>query len=212
MRGKEVVVEEINEDIDLSLSLSLNERFGVDPQRNHKLTGAPSHLINPHQRRSAVFNENGSVEVKMRPSFPTGPRVMETRRQEVQSLAPMDANRRSLHSSGSSTISYFQNQIIEGHGFPANIGSADKNRANGREFKKVSEMPHVYTTISGRKINGYLSKYNQEETRILCACHAISMTPAEFIKHAGGGDVAFPERHITVMPVVGDGEVVNPHY
>ncbi|XP_074360090.1 ninja-family protein AFP3-like [Apium graveolens] len=211
MRGKEAVVEEINEDIDLSLSLSLNGRFGVDPQRNHKLTGAPSHLINPHQRRSAVFNENGSVEVKMRPSFPTGPRVMETRRQEV-SLAPMDANRRSLHSSGSSTISYFQNQIIEGHGFPANIGSADKNRANEREFKKVSEMPHVYTTISGRKINGYLSKYNQEETRILCACHAFSMTPAEFIKHAGGGNVAFPERHITVMPVVGDGEVVNPHY
>ncbi|XP_074360091.1 ninja-family protein AFP3-like [Apium graveolens] len=194
MRGKEAVVDEINEDIDLSLSLSLNGRLGVDPQRNHKLTGAPSHLINPHQRRSAVFNENG------------------VGRQEVQSLAPMDANRRSLHSSGSSTISYFQNQIIEGHGFPANICSADKNRAKGREFKKVSEMPHVYTTICGRKINGYLSKYNQEETRILCACHAFSMTPAEFIKHAGGGDVAFPERHITVKPVFGDGEVVNQHY
>ncbi|XP_074383301.1 ninja-family protein AFP3-like [Apium graveolens] len=182
MRGKEAVVEEINEDIDLSLSLSLNGRFGVDPQRNRKLTGAPSHLINSHQR------------------------------QEVQSLAPMDANRRSLHSSGSSTISYFQNQIIEAHGFPANICSADKNRAKGREFKKLSEMPHVYTTISGRKINGYLSKYNQEETRILCACHAFSMTPAEFIKHAGCGDVAFPERHITVKPVFGDGEVVNQHY
>ncbi|XP_074360089.1 ninja-family protein AFP3-like [Apium graveolens] len=173
MRGKEAVVDVINEDIDLSLSLSLNGRFGVDPQRSHKLTGAPSHLINPHQRRSAVLNENG-VEVKMWPSFPTGLRVMETIRQEA-----MDSL---------------------------------QNRANGREFKKVSEMPHVCTTISGRKINGYLSKYNQEETRILCACHAFSMTPAEFIKHAGGGDVAFPERHITVMPVVGDGEVVNPHY
>ncbi|XP_074364518.1 ninja-family protein AFP3-like [Apium graveolens] len=158
MRGKEAVVEEINEEIDLSLSLSLNGRFGVDPQRNHKLTGAP-----------------------------------------------MDANRRSLHSSGSLTISYFQNQSLKAM-------DSLQNRANGREFKKVSEMPHVCTTISGRKINGYLSKYNQEETRILCACHAFSMTPAEFIKHAGGGDVAFPERHITVMPVVGDGEVVNPHY
>ncbi|XP_074361543.1 ninja-family protein AFP3-like [Apium graveolens] len=200
MRGKEAVVEEINEDIDLSLSLSLNGRFGVDPQRNRKLTGAPSHLINPHQR------------------------------QEVQSLAPMDANMRSLHSSRSSTISYFQNQIIEDnlihYSLPYFLGLLEPAAAhiffplyyyiynptvitiaNSNEFEILT-----YTTISGRKINGYLSKYNQEETRILCACHGFSMTPAEFIKHAGGGDVAFLERHITVQPVGGDGEVVNPHY
>lgn len=108
-------------------------------------------------------------------------------------------------------------QITGVQGFPANIGcSADQTRgkpaekAKGREFNKIEDMPKVYTTISGPKINGYLSKYNKEEIRILCACHAVSMTPAQFIKHAGGGDVAFPERYITVKPPVGDGEVANP--
>lgn len=116
MRGKETVGEDTNKDIDLNLSLSLNGRFGVDPQRNHKITvqsSTPNVLVNPHQRRSA--------ERKVWPFFPTSPRVnqMGRGRNEVQSLALMDANRRrSLESSGSSTITYFQNQIIEGNIHP----------------------------------------------------------------------------------------------
>ncbi|KAK1364129.1 hypothetical protein POM88_039690 [Heracleum sosnowskyi] len=236
MKGKETVVEETDGNIDLNLSLSLNGRFGVDPQRNRKVTGPSSHsnvLITPGQRSSAVFNENGA-ELKKWPSLPTGTegKEMGIRRQELQSLALMDANkRRSLDSSSSSTISYFQNQTIEGHGFPANIGcSAYKNQGNsvqvvaenmsrkakpaqevnGRVFRKLEDMPHVFTTISGRKIKGFLSQYDKEGISIICACHCYSMTPAEFIKHAGGGNVANPERQIIIKHAVGDGEVVNP--
>lgn len=83
-------------------------------------------------------------------------------------------------------------------------------KVKGREFDKVADMPKVFTTISGQMIKGFLAKYNVEEIRILCACHAFSMTPAQFIKHAGGGDVARPERYIFMKHTVGDGEVINP--
>lgn len=101
MIGKETVVEETNGDIDLNLSLSLNGRFGVDPQRTSKVSGS---------------SENGA-ELKMWPSLPTGKGVKEmgTGSKEVQSLALMNANKRSLDCCGSSTITYFHNLNIEGN-------------------------------------------------------------------------------------------------
>ncbi|XP_010906162.1 ninja-family protein AFP3 isoform X2 [Elaeis guineensis] len=81
-------------------------------------------------------------------------------------------------------------------------------RPNGaaREMERnmMEEMPCVSTTgdgPNGRRIEGFLYRYRKgEEVRIVCVCHGSFLTPAEFVRHAGGGDVAHPLRHIVVNP------------
>lgn len=72
-----------------------------------------------------------------------------------------------------------------------------------KDFKNLFEdMPSVTTKgegPNGKKIEGFLYKYGKgEEVRILCVCHGSFLTPAEFVKHAGGGDVTNPLKHIVV--------------
>ena len=68
----------------------------------------------------------------------------------------------------------------------------------------MEDMPCVFTKgdgPNGRRIEGILYKYGKgEEVRIMCVCHGNFLSPAEFVKHAGGGDVAYPLRHIVVNP------------
>ncbi|RWW61304.1 hypothetical protein BHE74_00031649 [Ensete ventricosum] len=78
-------------------------------------------------------------------------------------------------------------------------------RANGikeMERKMMEKMPFVSTRgdgPNGRRIEGFLYKYRKgEEVRIVCVCHGSFLTPAEFVKHAGGHDVTNPLRHIVV--------------
>ncbi|KAF5205174.1 Ninja-family protein [Thalictrum thalictroides] len=70
------------------------------------------------------------------------------------------------------------------------------------EPKVMEEMPYVSTKgdgPNGKRIEGLLFKYKKgEEVRIVCVCHGTFHTPAEFIKHAGGDDVAHPLRHIVM--------------
>ncbi|KAF9624558.1 hypothetical protein IFM89_011732 [Coptis chinensis] len=71
-------------------------------------------------------------------------------------------------------------------------------------MKVMEEMPCVSTKgdgPNGRRIEGFLYRYKKgEEVRIVCVCHGSFLTPAEFVKHAGGGDVEHPLRHIVVSP------------
>ncbi|KAI3665825.1 hypothetical protein L6452_44460 [Arctium lappa] len=68
----------------------------------------------------------------------------------------------------------------------------------------LADMPCVSTKgdgINGKKIEGFLYRYRKgEEVRIVCVCHGSFLTPAEFVKHGGGGDVEHPLRHIVVNP------------
>ncbi|CAO2813830.1 unnamed protein product [Amaranthus hypochondriacus] len=68
----------------------------------------------------------------------------------------------------------------------------------------LADMPCVSTKGDGphgKRIDGFLYRYKKrEEVRIVCVCHGNFLTPAEFIKHAGGGDVEHPLRHIVVNP------------
>ncbi|KAL5987869.1 hypothetical protein ACLOJK_035625 [Asimina triloba] len=68
----------------------------------------------------------------------------------------------------------------------------------------MEEMPCVSTRgdgPNGRRIEGFLYKYRMgQEVRIVCVCHGSFLSPAEFVRHAGGGDVAHPLRHIVVNP------------
>lgn len=65
-------------------------------------------------------------------------------------------------------------------------------------------MPNVSTKgdgPSGKRIEGFLYRYKKgEQVKIVCVCHGGFLSPAEFVKHAGGGDVAHPLKHIVVYP------------
>ncbi|GJX17140.1 ninja-family protein AFP3-like protein [Tanacetum coccineum] len=83
--------------------------------------------------------------------------------------------------------------------------NVDRNRSKDETLKMMlSDMPCVSTKgdgINGNKIEGFLYRYRKgEEVRIVCVCHGSFLTPAEFVKHGGGGDVEHPLRHIVVNP------------
>ncbi|XP_042439290.1 protein NINJA homolog 1-like [Zingiber officinale] len=63
-------------------------------------------------------------------------------------------------------------------------------------------MPLVSATgdgPNGKTITGFLHSYTNSEVRILCVCHGISLTPAEFVGHAGATDVSQPLKQIVVV-------------
>ncbi|KAJ0981963.1 hypothetical protein J5N97_010218 [Dioscorea zingiberensis] len=78
------------------------------------------------------------------------------------------------------------------------------NEVSEMERSMMEEMPCVSTKgdgPNGRRVEGFLYKYRKgEEVRIVCVCHGSFLTPAEFVKHGGGGDVDHPLRHIVVNP------------
>ncbi|KAK4360712.1 hypothetical protein RND71_019664 [Anisodus tanguticus] len=80
----------------------------------------------------------------------------------------------------------------------------------GKEAKEMFRsfmlnMPCVSTRgdgPNGKKIEGFLYGYKKgEEVKIVCVCHGSFLSPAEFVKHAGGGDVEHPLRHIVIDPI-----------
>ncbi|KAJ6429541.1 hypothetical protein OIU84_021026 [Salix udensis] len=82
----------------------------------------------------------------------------------------------------------------------------DSAENTGREIgtNAMEDMPCVFTKgdgPDGRSVDGILYKYGKgEEVRIMCVCHGSFLSPAEFVKHAGGSDVDHPLRHIVVNP------------
>ncbi|KAK4751320.1 hypothetical protein SAY87_004802 [Trapa incisa] len=92
-----------------------------------------------------------------------------------------------------------------GSSAPANGLGLPPRVAGGKVGKNVpEEMPFVFTKGSGpdgKRVEGFLYRYHKgEEVRIVCVCHGSFLSPAEFVRHAGGGDVANPMRQILVMP------------
>lgn len=70
-------------------------------------------------------------------------------------------------------------------------------------IKMMKLMPSVTTTgngPSGRKIKGLLYKFVKGHVSIVCVCHGVFLTPAEFVKHAGGSDVENPMKLINIVP------------
>ncbi|XP_047311553.1 ninja-family protein AFP3-like isoform X2 [Impatiens glandulifera] len=87
-----------------------------------------------------------------------------------------------------------------------NGGGLREGSSEAKEMlkKALLDMPYVSTTgegTDGRKIGGFLYRYSKgEEAKIVCVCHGSFLSPAEFVKHAGGGDVSHPLKHILVSP------------
>ncbi|KAI4328553.1 hypothetical protein L6164_020897 [Bauhinia variegata] len=84
------------------------------------------------------------------------------------------------------------------------VSRSAKNRGREIGTNSMEDMPCVFTKgdgPNGKRIEGILYRYGKgEEVRIMCVCHGNFLSPAEFVKHAGGGDVAYPLRHIVVNP------------
>lgn len=86
------------------------------------------------------------------------------------------------------------------------LGSLTMRTSSTSDIRKsmMEDMPMVSSKVeglNGRKIDGFLYRYSKgEDVRIVCVCHGNFLTPAEFVKHAGGGDVSNPLRHIVVNP------------
>ncbi|CAJ1833212.1 unnamed protein product [Sphenostylis stenocarpa] len=78
------------------------------------------------------------------------------------------------------------------------------NRTKDIVKNLLEDMPCVSTKgdgPNGKRVEGFLYRYGKgEEVRIVCVCHGSFLTPSEFVKHAGGGDVANPLKHIVVSP------------
>ncbi|CAH8363861.1 unnamed protein product [Eruca vesicaria subsp. sativa] len=77
------------------------------------------------------------------------------------------------------------------------LSSVDMKPPQG---KGRNEMPSVFTKgPNGKRVDGILYRYgNGEEVKIMCICHGEFMSPADFVKHAGGPHVEHPLRHIVV--------------
>ncbi|KAL6598262.1 hypothetical protein ACP70R_046427 [Stipagrostis hirtigluma subsp. patula] len=88
------------------------------------------------------------------------------------------------------------------------LGSLTMRTNSTSDIRKImmEDMPMVSSKLeglgpNGRRIDGFLYRYkNGEDVRIVCVCHGSFLTPAEFVKHAGGGAVSNPLRHIVVNP------------
>ncbi|KAJ1296689.1 hypothetical protein BS78_01G321400 [Paspalum vaginatum] len=86
------------------------------------------------------------------------------------------------------------------------LGSLTTRTSSTSDIRKLmmEDMPMVSSKVEGpntKRIDGFLYRYKKgEDVRIVCVCHGSFLTPAEFVKHAGGGDVSNPLRHIVVNP------------
>ncbi|KAL6893461.1 hypothetical protein ACP4OV_007559 [Aristida adscensionis] len=86
------------------------------------------------------------------------------------------------------------------------LGSLTMRTSSTSDIRKImmEDMPMVSSKVegpNGKRIDGFLYRYrNGEDVRIVCVCHGSFLTPAEFVKHAGGGAVSNPLRHIVVNP------------
>ncbi|KAK7273315.1 hypothetical protein RIF29_14364 [Crotalaria pallida] len=86
----------------------------------------------------------------------------------------------------------------------SNNHSSPENKTKNTVRNLLEDMPCVSTKgdgPNGKKVEGFLYRYGKgEEVRIVCVCHGSFLTPAEFVKHAGGSDVTNPLKHIVVSP------------
>ncbi|KAH0753585.1 hypothetical protein KY290_023855 [Solanum tuberosum] len=87
---------------------------------------------------------------------------------------------------------------------PSKKLEAAKSRAKETGTNTSENMPCVFTKgdgPNGKRVDGILYRYSKgEEVRIMCVCHGSFHSPAEFVKHAGGTDVAHPLKHIVINP------------
>lgn len=72
--------------------------------------------------------------------------------------------------------------------------------APGVHFGGTGSPPDLPWVTCNGTISGVLYRVEKGQVRIVCACHGRHMTPAEFVQHAGCGEIPNPEKAIVVGP------------
>lgn len=72
--------------------------------------------------------------------------------------------------------------------------------APGVQFGGTGSTPDLPWVTCNGTISGVLYRVEKGQVRIVCACHGLHMTPAEFVQHAGCGEIPNPEKAIVVGP------------
>ncbi|XP_071735561.1 ninja-family protein AFP3-like [Rutidosis leptorrhynchoides] len=119
------------------------------------------------------------------------------------SPASVQSSRERSNQEGSSSS---RSKLVDPAVRPSRPKTKNPSSSNkGKEIRSNTvDMPCVFTQgdgPGGRRIDGILYKYGKgEEVKIMCVCHGSFLSPAEFVKHAGGTDVDHPLKHIVVNP------------
>ncbi|EYU44202.1 hypothetical protein ABFS82_08G031500 [Erythranthe guttata] len=237
-----------DEEMELSLGLSMNGRFGVDPtrkvlDRSSSISDMASVVcpadngIGDHAR--GVEIEKHAPPLARTHSLPIQTEEEWRRRKELQCAARMKKNSAvvvddadtdsSNTTSGMKGVVYeidcgddqkldqFINgnvtplmpieHLIDGNSDPPShqteackVGPTTKTETNAAA---MPEMPYVTTKeagANGKKVEGFLYKYRKGGVKIVCVCHGLFLTPAQFLNHGGFHNVDHPLKHIVVNP------------
>ncbi|XP_018466678.1 ninja-family protein AFP3 [Raphanus sativus] len=219
-KKQKLSVPEGEVEIELDLGLSLNGRFGVDPLANKRLLArspsVPEFLVNDDRS-----------ELSRTCSLPVETEELR-KRKELQSLRRLEAKRKRSEKQRHVREKHKADKTVEeGSSGSGSSGLSELDtapppppvQATTNKSKETSpssaqslpaarniieDMPCVSTTgdgPNGKKIDGFLYRYMKgQEVRIVCVCHGSFLSPAEFVKHAGGRDVTHPLKHIVVNP------------
>ncbi|CAA7050912.1 unnamed protein product [Microthlaspi erraticum] len=117
-------------------------------------------------------------------------------------INPVNNIQTGIEETGKSTDGSNDAVVVETGKPPKPRPNGNGNGVNG-SMLPFAQMPCVTSTGNGpegKTVNGFLYRYSKSEISIICVCHGISFSPAEFIVHAGGTNVSHPLRHITVVP------------
>ncbi|EFJ09324.1 hypothetical protein SELMODRAFT_447751 [Selaginella moellendorffii] len=178
-----------------------------------------SSSLGANLRQGYLLQQQQQQQQQQRSSTLRAPSPVRCNRSLMRTLSEGAAMRSSMGSSvdswsrRSSTSSAFrspkkpqQEQQVDGA-----VGWEDPERssqaaamvARSSSSSVVSDLPWVTTTgtgPNGKTVTGVLFAYKKGEVKIVCACHGRHMSAKEFVEHAGGVDVANPEKCIVVSP------------
>ncbi|OEL28111.1 Ninja-family protein 1 [Dichanthelium oligosanthes] len=180
------ILEEVKAHTDKSESCDDKYLMKGLPPKHQATSTSQDHLSGVQRKQNSAFKGTATAEEHSSSSAVTPPG-------EAASSATVASPPFSTSSSSSA-----------GRGDPQSTSGTAAARARSMgdvERTIMRDMPSVFTQglPNGNRVEGVLYRYgNGEAVRIVCICHGSFHTPAEFVEHAGGGNVANPLRHIVV--------------
>ncbi|QCE12660.1 putative nuclear localization signal [Vigna unguiculata] len=161
-------------------------------------------VLAPPSPSQGSIGSSGTSEVESRQG--QGPTPIDVRSPTSGNLQPDSELKSAIAAQASVAENGSKNAGAVGVRSESNKHSVPQNRTKDIVRNLLEDMPCVSTKgdgPNGRRVEGFLYRYGKgEEVRIVCVCHGSFLTPSEFVKHAGGGDVANPLKHIVVSPSI----------
>lgn len=164
-----------------------------------EIVGPPPVMIG--KRNSVQFSSQGSIGSQGSGAGSSGVSDPETHETPGATNNPEERSHASGQSSVEQRIGKKPAETVTENPSPVLEPAGSKDKETLKNM--ISDMPCVSTRDGpdGKRINGFLYRCkNGEEVKIICVCHGNFLSPAEFVKHGGGGDVEHPLRHIVINP------------